>query len=323
MSEKGALENRVREATRRKGLSYRTEQAYVGWYRQYVKFHKLRHPSEVGNLGVEQYLNHLATNRNVALATQNQAFAALRFLYVEVLIEPFEGINATRARSKRRLPVVLSKEETRAVLSQTREGEPLLMLRLLYGCELRVGEGIRLRIKDVDFSNSCIWVRNGKGNKDRCLALPKRLLDPLKRQVKKSHLLHLDDIETYGESRVYVPQSLDMKSIGGFSKSWQWYWVFPSTRRAIDPRDGQKKRHHILEGAVSKWLKSAVSKAGIEKRVTAHTLRHSYATHLLQNGVDLRSIQEMLGHSSLKTTEVYTHVVKAMAGKIESPLDNL
>jgi site-specific recombinase XerD len=168
MSEKGALENRVREVTRRKGLSYHTEQAYVGWYKQYVKFHGLKHPSGLGAKGVEKYLNHLATNKKVALSTQNQAFSALLFLYKEVLHEPFEGVNATRARSRKRLPVVLSKDETRAVFNEAKVGEPALMLRLLYGCGLRVGEGIRLRVKDVDFSNQCIWVRHGKGNKDPC-----------------------------------------------------------------------------------------------------------------------------------------------------------
>ena len=197
------------------------------------------------------------------------------------------------------------------------------MIRLLYGCGLRVSEGLRLRVKDVDFSNHVLWVRDSKGGKDRCLSLPDALVEDLRRQITRARLQFEEDVQTYGESCVYVEASLNKKSGGGYAKSWEWFWVFPTAKRGIDPRDGMEKRHHILEGAVSKWLKQAVSKAGIKKKVSAHTLRHSYATHLLQNGADLRSIQEALGHASIKTTEVYTHVVHALNGKMRSPLDEL
>lgn len=217
---------------------------------------------------------------------------------------------------------MLSREEVRAVLGGCRAGVPRLMLSLLYGCGLRVSEGLRLRVKDVDFSNGVVQIRDGKGGKERCLTLPGSLVDALRRQVEAARLLYEED-DAEGGACVYVDPALDRKSGGGYSKSWQWYWVFPSAVRGKDPRDGVVKRHHILEGAVSKWLKQAVAKAGLEKRVTAHVLRHSYATHLLQKGVDLRSIQEALGHSSVKTTEIYTHVVHAMAGRAGSPLDDL
>lgn len=322
MNSKGALEVEIRTAIRRRGMAYQTEESYVGWYKRFVKFHGMKHPREVGKAGVESFLNHLAINLEVAPGTQNQAFSALLFLYREVLKLDFEGIDARRAKERKKLPMVLGRDEVRQAFECTRQGTPHLMLCLLYGCGLRVSEGLRLRIKDVDFSNSCIWVQKGKGGKDRCLTMPENLIDDLKRQITRARVYYEED-EVDGGSRVYVEPALDRKSGGGFSKSWHWYWVFPAARRSKDPRDGVRKRHHLLEGAVSKWLKKACCDAGIEKRVTAHVLRHSYATHLLQSGVDLRTIQEALGHSSVKTTEIYTHVLHAITGKARSPLDDL
>ncbi len=239
-----------------------------------------------------------------------------------VLDLPFEGMDAKRAKRRKRLPVVLGREEVRKVLAETRPGTPRVLLGLLYGCGLRVSEGLRLRVKDVDFSNGLIWVRGGKGGKDRSLAMPESLRKGLERQVSGARLLFEED-EGDGGAKVYVDPALDRKSGGGLGKSWAWYWVFPAAGRSVDPRDETRKRHHILEGAVSKWLAGGVKRAGIDKRVTAHALRHSYATHLLQAGTDLRTIQEALGHTNLKTTEIYTHVVHAIAKRAGSPLDDL
>ncbi len=317
------IEDRMRTAMRRRGLSYRTEDNYVSWYKRYVIYHGRIHPAELGEAGVEKFLNYLAGEMNVAPGTQNQAFSALLFLYRDVLKMELVGVNSRRAKTKKKLPVVLSKDEVRDLFKGCRDGIPSLMIRLLYGCGLRVSEGLRLRVKDVDFGNDCIWVRDGKGGKDRCLSMPANLRGELERQVGRARLQYEEDVATYGESRVYVDKALDRKSGGKYSRSWEWFWVFPTALRGVDPRDGEDKRHHLLEGAVSKWLKGAVAKAGIEKRVTAHVLRHSFATHLLQAGVDLRSIQQLLGHENLKTTEVYTHVLQAMTGRVQSPLDDL
>ncbi len=317
------IEEQIRVAIRRRGMAFRTECAYVSWYKRYVKFHGLRHPKELGEKGVEDFLNYLVGEKDVAAGTQNQAFNALLFLYREVLDIELKGVDAKRAKVKKKLPVVLSKDEIRRLLENTRVGLPSLMLRLLYGCGLRVSEGLRMRVKDVDFENDCIWVRDGKGGKDRCVGMPKNLRDGLERQVRQARIVFDEDVEEHGESRVYVAEAVDRKNKGTLSRSWEWFWVFPMMKRGVDPRDGEAKRHHILEGAVSKWLKAAVLKAGIERRVTAHVLRHSFATHLLQTGVDLRSIQELLGHENVTTTEIYTHVVKAMAGSVRSPLDDL
>lgn len=317
------LEDKIRTAIRRRDMAHTTEVAYIGWYKRYVRYHEMQHPSTLGNEGIEKFLNYLADEKKVSGSTQNQAFNALIFLYREVLKIDTVGINARRAKVKKKLPVVLSRDEVREIFKHTKVGLPSLMLRLLYGCGLRVSEGLRLRVKDVDFENECVWVRDGKGGKDRCLSMPANIKDELRRQVSRSRLLYEDDVATYGESRVYVNPSLDQKGGGKLSRSWEWFWVFPMSKRGVDPRDGEEKRHHILEAAVSKWLKAATVKAGIAKRVTAHVLRHSFATHLLQGGVDLRSIQELLGHENITTTEVYTHVVKAMAGKVKSPLDDL
>ncbi len=320
---KGDIENRIRTEIKRQGMAYRTEEAYVSWYKRYVRYHGREHPSKLGGNGVETFLNYLAGEQNVAVGTQNQAFSALIFLYREVLKIEITGVDAKRPKVKKKLPVVLSRDEVRRLLKNTRAGIPSLMLRLLYGCGLRVSEGLRMRVKDLDLENDCIWVRDGKGGKDRCVSMPENIKSELERQLYRARLQYEEDVENHGESKVYVAEALDRKSGGNFSRSWEWFWLFPMMRRGLDPRDGTEKRHHILEGAVSKWLKSAVAKAGIEKRVTAHVLRHSFATHLLQAGVDLRSIQELLGHENLKTTEIYTHVVKAMAGKVKSPLDDL
>ena len=323
MAEKGELENRLRTTLRRKGLSYRTEESYIGWYKRYVKFHGLKHPELVGVLGVEAFLNHLAVNKKVASSTQNQAFCALVFLYREVLEMPFEKLNSKRAKRKKKLPVVLSKDEVRSLMGVVKVGESKMVLQLLYGCGLRVSEGLRLRIKDVDFPNKLIWIRNSKGGKDRCLSMPSSLEASLERQVSRSRVQQEEDEANYEASRVYVDEALDRKHGGGLSRSLSWFWLFPSGKRSVDPRDGLEKRHHLQSSVVSKWLKAAVTAAGIQKRVSAHVLRHSYATHLLQNGVDLRTIQEALGHESVKTTEVYTHILHAISGKAQSPLDDL
>lgn len=319
------IEDRIRAVIRRRGMALRTEETYVAWYKRFVYFHQLKHPDEMGRAEVEAFLNHLAVNRRVSAATQGQALNALVFLFVRVLGREHEAFEFRRAKRRRRLPVVLSEGEVRLLLQKAPEGMPRLLFGLLYGCGLRVSEGLRLRVKDVDFGNGVVWVRGGKGDKDRCLKMPERLREGLERQVAKARLLYGDDASSEEGVRVSVDPALERKSGGTISGRWEWFWVFPALRRAVDPRDPDcgLKRHHVLEASVSRWIREAVKKAGVEKRVTAHTLRHSYATHLLQRGTDLRSIQEALGHSSVKTTEIYTHVVHAMAGKASSPLDEL
>ncbi len=316
------IEERLRGEIRRRGLSYRTEVCYVGWYKRFVRFHEMRHPDELGRPGIENFLHHLAIDKRVAAATQAQALNALVFLFGKVLGRDKEELVFTRAKRGKRLPIVLSMNELKVLLNGVKEGTPLLLISLLYGCGLRVSEGLRLRVKDVDFENEVIWIRGGKGDKDRAVTMPVKLVPSLKRQVAKARVIFEED-EAGGGARVQVGESLRRKYGGKIEADWAWFWIFPTHRRGIDPRDGLEKRHHLLEGAVSNWLKKAVLGAGIEKRVTAHTLRHSYATHLLQRGTDLRTIQEALGHSSVKTTEVYTHVIHAMNGKAKSPLDDL
>ena len=322
MEAKGLLERKLRAEIRRRGLANRTEDTYVGWYKRFVKYHGIRHPGEMGEREVETFLSYLAMEREVAASTQGQAFNALVFLFRAVLGIPLDGVNAVRAKKPRKLPVVLTKDEVKALLGEIPEGLSRCLVGLLYGCGLRVTEGLRLRVKDLDFGNGVLWVREGKGGKDRCVTLPEKLRGALERQVARARLTYEEDVAE-GGARVYVAKALDVKFGGKPSRSWEWYWVFPTMRRAADPRDGELKRHHILEGAVSQWLGGAVRRAGITKKVSAHTLRHSFATHLLQAGTDLRTIQEALGHSSVKTTEVYTHVIHAMAGKARSPLDDL
>lgn len=316
------LEDHIREVMRRKQYSIRTEESYVLWYKQYVKYHGLRHPSEMGAKEVEKFLTYLAVTRGVVAATQNQALNALVFLYREVLGVAIEGIDALRAKESKRLPVVLSVEEIRRLLA-VMEGEEAVMARLLYGCGLRVMECLRLRIKDVDLSGGKVEVRAGKGDKDRVLTLPKSLVAALKDQVARCRVLHEQD-RADEIAGVWMPGALDVKDGGAAGKSFAWYWVFPQEERSKDPRaDGLVRRHHAHEARVSRALAKAVKMSGLEKKVTAHTLRHSFATHLLLRGVDIRSVQDSLGHADVRTTEIYTKLAKAMRGEITSPLDDL
>jgi integron integrase len=315
------LEDRIRELLRFKHYSLRTEEAYVGWYRQFVRHHGLRHPQEMGAAEVEAFLTHLAVNRGVVAGTQNQALNALVFLFKDVLGKPFEGVDAMRAQQSRRLPVVLSVEETRKLL-MVMTGEEAVMAKLLYGCGLRVMECLRLRVKDVDVSGGKVEVRSGKGDKDRVLTLPKSLAGVLEAQFQRCRVIHEMDRKA-GVAGVYLPGAYDRKSPTA-GESWPWFWLFPSGNLSTDPRsDGVERRHHAHEARVGRALSSAVKAAGLEKKVTAHTLRHSFATHLVLRGVDIRSVQELLGHTDVRTTMIYLQLARAMRGEIGSPLDDL
>ena len=315
------LEDKMREVMRFKHYSLRTEECYVGWYRQFVRFHELRHPEEMGAAEVEAFLTHLAVKRRVVAATQNQALNAIVFLFREVLEKPFEGVDAMRAQQSKRLPVVLSVEEMRKVL-MVMTGEEAVMGKLLYGCGLRVMECLRLRVKDVDLSGGKVEVRGGKNDKDRALTMPKSVVGLLEAQLKRCRVIYEKDREE-GVAGVYLPGAYDVKSPTA-GKSWPWFWLFPSGKRSVDPRaDGLERRHHAHEARVGRALATAVKVAGLEKKVTAHTLRHSFATHLVLRGVDIRSVQELLGHADIRTTMIYLQLARAMRGEITSPLDDL
>jgi integron integrase len=315
------LEDRIREVMRFKQLGIRTEDAYVRWYRQFVRFHGMRHPDEMGAEEVEAFLTYLAVERNVVAATQNQALNALVFLFREVLGKGFEGVDAMRAKVSKKLPVVLSQDETRMVL-HVMTGEEALMAKLLYGCGLRVMECMRLRVKEVDLSGGKLEVRGGKGDKDRVLTIPKSLMAQLEAQLQRCRVIHDGDRENK-VAGVYLPGAYGVKN-GSAAESWAWFWLFPSARLSADPRaDGLVRRHHAHEARVGRALSAAVKAAGLAKKVTAHTMRHSFATHLALRGVDVRSVQELLGHTDIRTTMIYLQLARAMRGEIGSPLDDL
>ena len=315
------LLDQVREVMRVKHYSIRTERAYIGWIKKFILFHGKRHPREMGEPEVEAFLTWLATEGNVAKSTQNQAFNALIFLYREVLQAPLEGrINAVRPGKKQRLPVVLSKEETLRLLNAM-SGVPQLMAKLLYGTGMRLMECLRLRVKDVDFELSEIRVRDGKGGTDRLVFLPESIKPALKEHLERVRLIHERDLsEGYGE--VYLPEALARKYPRA-GKEWIWQYVFPSTRLSRDPRSNAVRRHHMDPSTLDRAIKRAAKLAGIDKRISSHTLRHSFATHLLQVGTDIRTIQSLLGHRDISTTMIYTHVLRQMSPKIKSPLDML
>lgn len=313
------LLDQVSDVARFKHLSLRTEQAYRNWIKRYILFHQKRHPKELNSEHVRAFLTHLAVNENVAAATQNQAFCALLFLYRNVLrIEPLNIEGVERARKSRNLPVVFSKEEVTAIIAHLGSQEALIA-GLLYGSGLRIMEAVRLRVKDVDFSRSEIKVRDGKGEKDRVTMLPSALKYPLGRQVQMVRQLHQRDLK-HGCGEVYLPYALDQKYKNA-ARELAWQYVFPARKLSVDPRTGKTRRHHLNEQNVQRALKTALRKAGITKNGTCHSFRHSFATHLLENGYDIRTVQELLGHKDVRTTMIYTHVLNKGGRGVRSPLD--
>lgn len=315
------LLDQVRERVRYLHYSLRTERAYLYWIRYFVRWHGLRHPREMGVREVEAFLTMLANERRVSSSTHNQALSALLFLYRGVLGVDLPWMNElARPTYIRRIPAVLTKQETAALLGAM-EGEIGLVGKLLYGTGMRLMEALRLRVKDVDFERHVVVVREAKGNKDRVVMLPRSLEPQLRQQLAIARRLWEDDRE-HQRSGVEVPHALERKypKVG---QSWGWFWVFPSPTFSTDPRTSIVRRHHLYEERLQRAIKKAVAVAGIHKRVSAHTLRHSFATHLLQAGTDIRTVQELLGHSDVSTTMIYTHVLKVSAGTTCSPLDAL
>lgn len=313
------LLDRVREAIRRKHYSRRTEEAYIHWIKRFIYHSGKRHPAEMGAAEVTAFLNHLAAERHVASATQNQALAALLFLYKEALGQTLPWLDGLdRAKRPVRLPVVLSEAEVRAMLSQL-EGVKWLMVSLLYGAGLRQQECLMLRVKDVDFSYHQILVRDSKGGKDRVTMLPEAVVQPLHVHLGRVQGLHRRDLaEGYGE--VSLPNALSRKyPRAGYE--WGWQFIFPSKNRSIDPESGVIRRHHIYPDTLHRAVKHAARGAGIYKPVSSHTLRHSFATHLLQGSYDIRTVQELLGHKDVSTTMIYTHVMNKGGRGVASPLD--
>jgi len=313
--------DQVRDVMRLKHYAFRTELSYISWIKRFILFHKKRHPKDMGEHEVEAFLTWLAVEKNVAKSTQNQAFNALIFLYREVLKRPLEGrVDAVRSRKKQRLPVVMSKEETHRVLSAM-NGTTQLMAKLLYGSGLRLMECIRLRVKDIDFELNEIRVHSGKGDRDRLVPLPESIKTALKTHIERIKLIHEHDLAE-GNGEVCLPQALARKYTNA-GKEWGWQYVFPSHKISLDPRNNVMRRHHMDPSSLDRAIKRAVKLAGIIKRVSSHTFRHSFATHLLQTGTDIRTIQSLLGHNDVSTTMIYTHVLRQGGQGVKSPLDTL
>jgi integron integrase len=311
----------LRERLRYLHYSLRTEQSYVYWVRYFIHFHGMRHPREMEQPEIESFLTMLVTTRHVSASTHRQALSALLFLYKEVLDVHLPWLaEIGRPVPKKRIPAVLTLTEVERVLGFM-EGEVGLLARLLYGTGMRLMEGLSLRVKDVDFARNVIVVRQGKGGKDRVVMLPRTLQESMREQLRRSRLLW-DSDRAAGRAGVALPDALEAK-FPRAGQSWPWHWVFPSPTLSIDPRSGVERRHHLFEERLSRGLKRAVALAGIAKHVSVHTLRHSFATHLLQSGTDIRTVQELLGHSDVSTTMIYTHVIKIAAGGTRSPLDLL
>ncbi len=315
------LLDRVRDALRTQHYSYRTEQSYVQWIRRYILYHNKRHPAQMGLPEIEAYITHLAVEEHVAASTQNQALSAILFLYRAVLgIQlPEDKLNIVWARKPQRLPVVLTRGEIRRLLTLL-EGINQLIAQLLYGSGLRLSEGLRLRIHDLDLEARQITVRSGKGDKDRVTMLPKRLLPALQNQMDKVRILHEHDLASPGIG-VSLPDALERKYPHAW-REWGWQYLFPARKLSTDPRSGRVLRHHQGPSAVQKAIRRAAEQAGIAKNVTPHTLRHTFATHLLEDGYDIRTVQELLGHKDVRTTMVYTHVLNRGPLGVRSPLDD-
>ncbi|MCU7933196.1 MAG: integron integrase [Candidatus Thiodiazotropha sp. (ex Codakia rugifera)] len=318
-SRKPRLLDQVRDRCRVKHYSIPTEKRYVDWIRRFILFHNKRHPSDMAGSEVEAFLTHLAVVGKVAPSTQNQALAAILFLYRDVLgieLPWLDGV--TRAKKQPRLPVVMTHEEVLQVLAQL-DGVHHLVASLLYGGGLRLMEAIRLRVKDVDFDRLEVTVRSGKGGKDRRTMLPRMLVEPLRAQFERVRVFHAQDIQN-GLAPVYLPYALERKYLNaGHELAWQY--LFPSSKPAIDPRSGVKRRHHLNEKGFQRAIKAAVRRAMINKPASSHTMRHSFATRLIEKGYDIRTVQELLGHKDVRTTQIYTHVLNRGGSGVISPLD--
>ncbi len=318
---KPKLVDQICLALRSRHYSRRTESAYCHWVKRFIYFHNIRHPAEMAEPEINAFLTHLAVKGKVSASTQNQALSALLFLYRHVLNREIGDLDEViRARRPRRLPVVMTREETKAVISQI-EGTKWIAACLMYGAGLRLLECLRLRVQDIDFSANQITVRDGKGNKDRLTMLPEAVKGPLSQHLERVREVHKRDLaEGYG--RVQMPYALERKYPGAAAE-WRWQFVFPQDRRWINPKTGEQGRHHFHESIIQKAMRVAVRKTGITKRATCHTLRHSFATHLLEDGYDIRTVQELLGHKDVKTTMVYTHVLNRGGKGVRSPMDKL
>ena len=320
MDAKPRLLDEVRHRLRTLHYSYRTEQQYLGWIRRFILFSGRRHPATLGAAEIEAYLSHLATDRNVSASTQNQALSAILFLYQKVLkleLPWLDGI--TRARRSRYLPTVLTQAEVRAVLAKL-DGRVWLIVSVLYGGGLRISEALRLRVKDLNFEYRQVVVRDGKGGKDRVTILPDRLVAPLQEHLVRVRKLHeLAIAKGYGG--VDLPDALARKYPNA-QFEWGWQYVFPADQPSRDPRTGAWRRHHLYDDTVQRHVKTAARAAGIDRPVSCHAFRHSFATHLLERGYDIRTVQELLGHADVKTTQIYTHVMRKGANAVQSPLDS-
>ncbi|MGQ0703075.1 MAG: integron integrase [Gemmatimonadales bacterium] len=318
---RGRLLPAVRGAVRGRHWSPRTEEAYTGWVRRFVRFHRLRHPVDMGEAEVAAFLRHLAVERNVSASTHNQALSALLFLYRDVLDRPLRTmVGLARPAGPRRLPVVLDTGEVRALLGRLR-GVRRLMAALLYGSGLRLQECLELRVKDLSFERGEIVVRRGKGGKDRVTVLPARLQAALRMHLTRVKAQHDRDLAR-GGGEVVLPGALDRK-LPGASRDWAWQWVFPASRTWVEPKSGIRRRHHLDPSVLQRAIRDAARLAGIPKRVTCHSLRHSFATHLLESGYDIRTVQELLGHGDVSTTMIYTHVLNRGGLGVRSPVDLL
>lgn len=321
MNNKPRLLDQVRSAIRSRHYSYRTEQAYTDWIIRFIKHHELRHPMEMGDKEVTAFLTHLAVERNVAPSTQNQALSSLLFLYKHVLYKPLgDSIHMVRAKQNKRLPTVLTRKEVGEILKILPSPYDLIA-GLMYGSGLRLMESLRIRVKDLDFEHRAIFIRSGKGGKDRVVTLPDELIGLLKARIELVRNIHNQDLcDGYGA--VELPFSLQRKYKNA-DKEIGWQFIFAGKNRSADPRSGEIRRHHIHEQSMQRHMKKAVRAAGIEKPASCHTFRHSFATHLLENGADIRTVQEQMGHQDVRITQIYTHVIQRGGLGVRSPLSDI
>ena len=321
VSDKPRLFDMVRNVIRCKHYSIRTEQSYIDWIRRYILFHNKRHPRELDEVHISAFLTDLAVNKKVASSTQNQALCALVFLYRDVIekdLGKFQDL--VRAKRPEKLPVVFTRDETKQILLQL-SGVNWLMGQILYGAGLRVMECVRLRVKDIDFGYRQIVVRDGKGQKDRITMLPNIIIDELQRHLLKAKKVHENDLKA-GFGAVYLPYALERKYRNA-NRDWGWQYVFPAFKRSNDPRSGVMRRHHLSETVPQRAIRQAIRSSGIHKAGSCHSLRHSFATHLLEAGYDIRTVQELLGHKDVSTTMIYTHVLNKGGRGVQSPGDSL